>query len=339
MSLEKLLKKYVFYTATEIPQVERLRSGIFVFDLITGGGIPLGRFTEFHGDKSTGKSTMSLRLANKYLKMFPDKLALYIDFELSYDPKWASYFVEDLKRLYVLQPDYGELGIDFIVNACKEPEVGFVIIDSIAAIVPTAEADSDMFTQFIGLQARIVNSMFRKLLPVISQAKRDGRFLTFILINQIRTKIDRVGYGNQITKPAGKMQDAVVSMDIRFYTKEYKKVGDIPVKIVHQVNVEKNKVGGNPKRTGQFEMYLTDYEGYKTGEVDNVGVIITIAKKVGLLIREGNKWKMQKREFKNLIEVKSFIREPKIREELSDYLLEKVIKEPQLLIEGASEEE
>lgn len=337
MALKDLLKKYDYYLGPDVPQIERLPSGIFAFDLVTGGGIPLGRFTEFFGDKSTGKSTLSLRLINQFLNRFPDQVALYMDFEQTYDSEWASHFIseENMKRVYVSQPDYGELGIDFLSIACKEQEVGLVVIDSLAMIIPTKEADSEAGDSHIGLLARLVNSMFRKLLPTISQSKKQGKLLTFILLNQIRVKISgRPGFGTPVSKPAGKMQDAIISMDIRFYTKEYKKKNDLPVKVVHSFTIEKNKVGGQPKRSGEYALVLVPHDGFEIGDTDDRLVIISYAKKTGVLVREGNKWSLGKHTFKNLAEVAEYLSDRKIKEKLAEFLVKKISKNPEVLLDA-----
>ena len=72
-------------------------------------------------------------------------------------------------------------------------------IDSIAAMVPQAEADESMNKLFMGDAAKMNNKFFRKL-----SGGMNGRDMsdvsekapTVILINQIREKIG-VMYGNQ----------------------------------------------------------------------------------------------------------------------------------------------
>lgn len=333
MALEKILQKYRFYTGYTVPPIKRLKSGILAFDIVTGGGIPIGRFTGFHGDKSTGKSTMALRFINNFLKQDKRK-AGYIDFENTYDPLWASKYISDLDRLYVYQPEYGELGIDFIIEICKYPEeIGLLVIDSIATIIPTKEADSDAFTQHVGIHPRLVNSMFRKLLPIISRNNQNNTNVTVILINQIRMKIDGFGMPNQITKPGGKMQEAIMSMDIRFYNKEYIKVQDIPIKSVMQVNVEKNKVGGHPKRTAQFNMYLVNYNGYSIGDIEDEETFLTYMKKLEVLKRTGNKWQLSDKEFKNLTEVSAFLKTNKeAKLKIADYIIDLIAEDTSILL-------
>lgn len=340
MGIENILKKYDYFTGAGVPDVQRLRSNVFIFDLLTGGGIPLGRITSFFGDKSTGKSTMALRLMNNYLKLFSDKIAIYIDYELSYEKKWASFFIKDLHRVYVLQPTYGEEGIDFLVSAMKEKEVGFIVIDSLAEMIPAKEAESSAFDAYVGSQARLINSMFRRMLPALAQAKKEKREFTVLCLNQVRMKIDGASrFGIAYTKPGGKLQDAIVSLDIRFYTKEYHKKGEMPVKATYSFTVEKNKVGGHPKRSGEYTMYLIDTEDYHTGDIEDEKALISYAKKANILLRDGAKWKLGKNHvFNNLAEVVTFVKENKNL--VSNTVLNVLLENQNLLLgEEKSEEE
>jgi len=339
MSLEKILSKYQYYVAHEVPPVKRLRSGILAFDIVTGGGIPIGRFVEFHGDKSTGKSTLALKITNNFLETDSRK-AVYIDFENTFDPKWSSYFVKDTNRLLVTHPEYGELGVDLLVELFKNPdEVGFIIVDSLATIIPTKEADSDAMSMQVASQARLVSSMFRKLLPFVAKNNKSGKHITTILINQIRMKIDGYGRPNQIVKPAGKMQDAIVSMDIRFYAKDYKIINGVPVMLTYQINVEKNKVGGHPKRSAQFDICLVPHNGFNIGDCDDINTYIQFMKKLNIMKKEGNKWQIAEKEFKNLAEVTQYLKaNPKAKDKIAQYIIELLDENISSLLAGEEDE-
>jgi recombination protein RecA len=280
---------------------------------------------------------MAMRLIDSYLTRFKDKEALFVDFEQTFDSKWASNFItkQNLERLYVTQPDYGELGIDVLVEACKEPTLGFVVIDSLAMIITTKEADSDASSSLPGILARTVNSMFRRLLPIVSQAKRQGRPLTFLLLNQIRLKLGAsTGFGTPVSKPAGKMQDAIISLDVRFYTKEYKKKGELPVSVVHTFTVEKNKVGGQPKRSGQFTVTLVPHDGLEIGDVDEVNTILAYARKVGLIQRDGKGWDFLKKKFKTLAEIQDLLRDREVARKVGFKIVTMVSEHPEILLKG-----
>jgi recombination protein RecA len=328
-----MLSKYQYYVGDKVPPIQRLPSGILAFDIVTGGGIPIGRFTEFYGDKSTGKSTTSLRFINQFLQR-DDRKAVYLDFENTYDAAWAKCFIQDLDRVIVVQPDYGELGVDLFIELHKHAdEIGFIILDSLAMIIPTKEVDDDALAQHVATQARLVSSMLRRALPCISKNNQNKTPITVILLNQIRMKIGGYGQPNQVTKPCGKMQDAVVSMDIRFYSKEYKVVSNVPVSVTHQINVEKNKVGGHPKRTAQFKICLVPSNGLKIGDCEDNDLYLAMMKKLHLIQRDGNKWVYNGNIFKNLIEVEEqLLHNPEIKQQLYHLILDKVTTDLSLLV-------
>ena len=87
------------------------------------------------------------------------------------------------------------------------------------------------------------------------------------------------------------MLEHAASMDVKFYTGEYEKAQGVPVKVTHKFQVEKNKVG-LPKRSGELSYYLTDVPstGHKTGELDEDKIVLTYAKRAGVIVRDGNKW-------------------------------------------------
>lgn len=294
---KKLDKNYpkTIFTGSELDAmaVSRLPSGSFVFDLLTGGGIPKNRITVFHGPKSSSKSTFAQRLVGMFQTLHPDLQALYVDFEGTFDWKWADSYIPDRDRCIVVKPDYAEVGIDIIKAYAEDAEdVGLVVVDSLGGIIPTAEADAAAadYTQ-IGLQVKLVNRMIRILLPRMSQAGKAGRELSVIAVNQVRANMSKApgGYGSPYSQPCGKFLEHAASMDIRFYSGEYTNQQGIPVKVKHKFLVDKNKVSV-PKRQGVLEYYIAAVGGYSIGEMDEEKVVITYAKRAGVIQRDGAKW-------------------------------------------------
>jgi RecA/RadA recombinase len=273
--------------------VPRLPSGSFAFDMITGGGIPRNRFTVFHGPKSSSKTTFALRCAGMFQMLKPDQTVIFIDFEGSFDWKWASSYIPDRERLIVVKPDYGEEGIDIIkAYVTGADDVGLYIIDSLAGILPVKEAEAAAadYTQ-LGLQVRLVNRMLRIMIPPMSKATKEGREMTVIAINQIRANMQTYGHGPAFSQPCGKFLEHAASMDIRFWPGKYTQVRNVPIKVAHKFAIDKNKVG-MPTRTGEFIYYLTEVAGYQSGELEEEKVVLTYAKRAGFIVRDGNKWKI-----------------------------------------------
>jgi RecA/RadA recombinase len=305
------------YTGSEIEGliVPRIPSGSFVFDMVTAGGIPRNRISVFHGPKSSSKTTFALRIAGMFQTLNPELTVAFIDFEGTFDWKWAGSYIPDRDRLHVVRPDYGEEGIDMIKAYATEAEdVGLIVVDSLAGIEPTAimDADASDYLQ-LGIQVRLINRLLSMLTIRTSQVNKAGGQLTTIAINQIRANMNKVGpYGSPYSQPGGKKLEHAASMSIQFYSGEYEKTQGIPVKVKHKFLVDKNKVG-LPKRSGEFAYYLADVGEHKAGEMDEEKVVVTYAKRAGVILREGNKWllpmKKETQTFGSMLEVIKYLHE------------------------------
>lgn len=297
--MDKIIKKFPTeikpanqHTSEFIP---RIKSGILPFDILTGGGLPIWKINIFHGNYSSGKTTTSLKIIGNFLREYKDKYAVYMDFEDSFDKLWVSNFVdkEDMERLLVVTPDYGEQGIDLAVDLIKEPNTGFLFVDSLAEILPVADIDNSASDDLVGLQARIINKFLRKTLPILIQARKSNRPLATIFINQERAKIGGRVFGEQTKKPGGYFQDFIAAVDIKFYVKQKDSASETKdaewIDIGFKIN--KAKVSGvKPFRSGVFRISLTnDKENrIKIGDIiSNLPMLTSLAIKNGLITKSG----------------------------------------------------
>ncbi len=274
-----------------ISKIKKLPSGVFDFDVLTKGGIAEGRFSLFWGMKSSGKTTMSLRLARSFLESFPDRKVCYLDFEQAFDPEWAIRILgKDYENFEVFQPEYAEEAIDFLKDvALPDPTYGLYIIDSLASIIPISEAEASAEQDFMGLQARVINKMLRKMLPFVSKHTREGYPTFVILINQARANL-KGGYGAQYTKPGGYLQEFMASLEVRFYQAGIEKVDNRPAILKIEFIIEKNKTGGIPKMVGEMKMALIDFPEHSAGDVIDDTKIINFLKEHNLLQKEKNEY-------------------------------------------------
>ncbi len=333
---ENRLKK-----ANELKKTEKILSNVFLFDLLTGG-IPIGKFTMFHGEKSTSKSTFALRVCRSFLENY-DRKVLYIDFEDTFDTDWAKVILnkeEFLDKIYVAKPAYLEEGIE-IINELKEEErfseIGLIVVDSLASMVPLAEAESEAEQSLVGLLARGLNRFLRKLLVFSIEGMKNDFPVTTILINQVRMGFQNMGGPFRLpqeVKPGGKFQEALVSLDVKFTKGTIHKENDIPILAEYKFKIEKNKTGGFHDITGSYTMVLIDTDKYKRGEIIDIPVILGVIKKLGLLEQEGNKYRFLEEEYKTQKEISERLREDsEFKEKVSKYIYQKIWAEPQLIKE------
>lgn len=288
--------------------------GVFSLDYLTNGGVPESRISVFWGDKATSKTTSAYRIINNYLRLNKNMKVIYVDFEGTFDRKWASHFIEDFenvfnKRLVVVRPDYGEQGIDIIREIAQSDDVGLIVVDSVAMMIPLGEYQrSAMDNVGVASLPRIMNSMFRRLVPTIAMARKQGRKLTLILINQIQMEIGMKSFGTPMSKPGGKKQGLLASLEIRFYPGKYHKTKDVPFKVTHIFKIEKHKLGLTARK-GKYTMFLVPYEGKEVGQIDEQRTVLHYAKETEVLQREGSSWKWKDQTFKTLADVNKFLSE------------------------------
>jgi recombination protein RecA len=305
------LKKYrdsqLVYAAsdTEYFMVKRIPTACLVMDILTGGGIPISRVTELYGAKSSGKSTTILRIIGNYLKLNPKSRALLADFEATYEENWSAHFIEDLSRLHVLVPDYGEQGVDVLKDLALETEIGLLAVDSVANLIPLKEAESEAGDATVGLQAKLLNRLYRLLFPIMIARRKTSTPLTVLVANQLRANVGGRKFQSPTIKPGGMMQDFLYSLDIRLYTIELKKQGSLPYRSVHQFTIEKNKLGLY-KRSGEFRMNLVNLDGNSpVGSLDEIDTLMDFGKKAGTILRSGNKWLVEDKSYPNLESVQA----------------------------------
>ena len=98
------------------------------------GGLPIGGTITFQGAGSVGKTSTALMLAASFQKK--GKTVLYVDFERTFDEKWAQKLGVDTTKLHVASPETLERGLDTIEQTAKEGLLDAVIFDSLDSAIP-----------------------------------------------------------------------------------------------------------------------------------------------------------------------------------------------------------
>lgn len=170
-------------------------SWAYSLDLILWGWFPEGRVIEVYGPESSGKTSICLLAMAAVQKA--GWMCAFIDAEHAFDKQYAKKLWVDIDNLIVSQPDYGEQALSIAEELAKTGEVKFIIIDSVAALVPKAEVEWEMGASHMGLQARMMSQWLRKLTPILSKT-----WTSIVFINQLRMKIG-VMFGNPETTTWG----------------------------------------------------------------------------------------------------------------------------------------
>lgn len=174
----------------------RLATGIFAFDLASGGGFPMGRVSIVYGPESSNKTNVVLKAIANGQKMYPEKKAVFVDAEGSYDEGWAKLLGVNTENLIVVHPEYAEQAVDIIEAFLYASDVFVVALDSVAALSTQNEIESSSEKASVGGASLIVGKMFKKATVSFTRMRNQGHMPpAFIGINQIRTKIG-VMYGD-----------------------------------------------------------------------------------------------------------------------------------------------
>jgi recombination protein RecA len=162
--------------------VNTFHSGSYILDLILWWGYPEGRVVEIYWPESSWKTTIALHAIAEIQKR--GGVAAFIDAEHALDPHYARKLGVNTDNLILSQPDYWEQALQIAEELAKTWAVKMIVIDSVAALVPRAEVEGDMWDSYMWLQARMMSQGLRKLTSVLAKT---GTICVFI--NQIRMKI------------------------------------------------------------------------------------------------------------------------------------------------------
>lgn len=164
-------------------------SGSYTINRATNlGGYPLGKLIELFGQESSGKSTIVLHAIAQFQKAFPNKKVALVDYEYSFDLKYAQSLGVDTDELVVYQPDNQEQGYDMIIGLLEKELCSLIVIDSHTAAIPEKIIEGEMGDATMGLAARNNSKFLGKIKGLLERSQ------TLVMaISQTRTNIGGMG--------------------------------------------------------------------------------------------------------------------------------------------------
>lgn len=201
--------------AVDIANVERIPTGVFEFDLLTGGGFPRGRQSIVYGPESSGKTNICMCAVAQAQKM-PSSCnkVVWVNLEGTFDPKWAARFGIDVEELIVINPAYGEEAVDLTEAVMHADDVVLVVVDSLAVMVSTKELEQSTEKFDVGTSAILVKRLVNKIAVGMGVEARRGHAPAVVFVNQTRFKI-AVMFGDPETMPGGQAMKFNSSLTVR----------------------------------------------------------------------------------------------------------------------------
>lgn len=252
---------------TDVKAIDVIPTGLASLDLALGcGGYPRGRIVELYGPESSGKSTLALMACAEAQKM--GVLVAYIDAEHALDPALATIMGVDVDKLLFSQPECGEHCVEIIRSLVSSGDVGMIVMDSVAAMVPRAELEGESGDSAMGVHARLMSQATRVLIDPVAKTNT-----LLMFINQIRMKIG-VMYGNPETTTGGLALKFASSIRIDVRRSTPIKEGDLVIGALTKCKVVKNKLAP-PYRSVEFNLIY----GQRPDAIEDL-VAVAIAKQI-----------------------------------------------------------
>lgn len=204
-------------------------------DFATYGGVPEGRIIELSGAEGSGKTTTAFLIAASYQREEVNRhpvgeewedingnmhegprCIVLLDNEGTADPTWAKKFGYDMAedadvKTIIIRPtaQSAEEIFDMALDMLKTGEVGLLIFDSIATLVPQQIADESMEKQQMGGIAKALTRFANTAIGLLRKYRA-----TLVAINQVRENIS--GYGDPLQTPGGRAWKHACSMRLMF---------------------------------------------------------------------------------------------------------------------------
>lgn len=293
--LKDISKKYgntvAKYNVEDLGFSDVIPSGSPSLDFSLYGGLPDDRYIEISGPEGSGKTTVAFRYAAEYqrkeIEKHPDnpRAIVMVDNEGTADPVWAKVIGYDMSAnalvpTIIIRPEgqSAEQIFDMITAMIKTGEVGMVILDSIATLVPEQIAGKPMTEKDqMGGISKALGRFSNENIGVLRKYK-----VLFIGINQVRENLS--GYGQKEITPGGRAWKHNCSVRLRckkgdFFDAEGKPLtanAESPAGHIVEIFVAKTKICKWDRKLAYFHL------DYNRG-IDIVQDTIDVATKFGFV--------------------------------------------------------
>jgi recombination protein RecA len=172
--VDQIIKKQpkIFGDIENSAKIKKCKIDSPQLSFLFGGGLPIGRIIRFRGPESSGKSIISNYCAAQLQKRVPEILdnpnknkVIYVDFERSFDSKFASQVGIDTStdKFIHLLPDDIETANDVVCELIKTDEIAAIVFDSDAAAPPRLMAIDPAGKANFGAAAKALGEFLKRV--------------------------------------------------------------------------------------------------------------------------------------------------------------------------------
>jgi recombination protein RecA len=286
-------KKYgdgTMVIASEVLPSGRVTSGSLALDVILGGGWPTNKWHEIVGEASNGKTALALKTIAANQKLNPNFTTVWVAAE-QWVPEYAEMCGVDLARVHVLNTNVMEIALNAVLDIVETKEVDCVVIDSLPALVPSAEDEKEMEEFTVGRAAMLMAKFFRKMEKAGSRSLiNPERPFIGLIINQYRLKIGVSQYADPRTTPGGEAKNYFFFTRVEVKRDEWIEVGTGKSKArigqTIKFSTKKNKTAP-PSQSAFVDFYFAEGGAVSKGEYDFAKEIVALGYLYKVIARAG----------------------------------------------------
>ena len=238
------------------PSVEYFSTGCCLLDQVLGGGIAEGRLANVVGDRSSGKTLLSIECCLNFHIKYPDSKVFYVETEAAFDAGYAQTIGLNIEDAYfnfisdvVTVEELHDKIVEVLDLAEKEKIRCLIVLDSLDALSDSAELQRSLDQgSYKVSKAKLLSEIFRRVMKRVGQTHT-----TIIVISQVRERIG-VMFGEKKMRSGGRALDFYASQIL--WLRELKKLKkthkgmERTIGIQVEATCRKNKVGPGYRSCG-----------------------------------------------------------------------------------------
>ena len=287
--INKKLGPGTVVTADAVIVPKRITTGSLTLDVVLGGGWPMNQWVELVGEASHGKTALAHRTIAANQVKDPNFTAVWIAAE-GYDKDYAELCGVDTTRVILVETTSMEDAFDSVIQFMESKACDLVVVDSLPALVPSAEDVKHMEEFTVGRGALLVNKFFRKVGAATKRSLvEEERPVLGIMINQYRMKIG-VMHGDPRTTPGGQGKDYSYTVRCEVKRDDWLEVGvgESKRRVGQTIRVRtiKNKTFP-PQQTAYLDFYFAEGGAIDAGKYDTGKEIVALGILNGIIERRG----------------------------------------------------